>query len=397
MIIPNWNQYYPDLDSANEFQKKYYKIFQSGMVRGEFIEIDGNLSYIFLYLYETVNNFIKDKRILLLVKKFELINNFYGELGNVEIYINEWLKDAYIYIQDYENAWEYLKKCKNVSIQDIIYIRGNCGETSINSLTLFNILGSNTGLTKFGKSHIKEISLLVDLFLKDFHFEKKKNLIEFFLNQYDFGNLMESDFKELSEFFPNEKDYLLWKNTYLKTQKSKFPHPKKYNHHLFSGVPTESPTIERMVIPYLIMVALENEFKRIFREAENTVRVEKELPKVGEGWISETELFYKISNYYKDEKVIHHGKPLWLKRQHLDIYFPKRNIGIEYQGLQHLEPVAYFGGLKSFEKQQKMDKKKKRLCEANDCKLIYVYENYDFEELVRQIDTILYSAKMKKE
>ncbi len=80
----------------------------------------------------------------------------------------------------------------------------------------------------------------------------------------------------------------------------------------------------------------------IIRECENTVRDEMNLPKVGEGWISEMELYQKIVNEFKNEKVVHHGKPYWLKRQHLDIYFPEKNIGIEYQGAQHLRPIDFF-------------------------------------------------------
>ena len=59
-----------------------------------------------------------------------------------------------------------------------------------------------------------------------------------------------------------------------------------------------------------------------------------------------TELYYKIKETFPNEKVVHHGKPSWLGQQHLDIYFPYKNIAIEYQGLQHQEPVEFFGGKK---------------------------------------------------
>ena len=80
---------------------------------------------------------------------------------------------------------------------------------------------------------------------------------------------------------------------------------------------------------------MKNEIKRIVRECENTVREEMDLPKIGEGWISETELYYQIKKAFPREIVIHHGRPAWLGRQHLDVYLPKKNIAIEYQGNQH--------------------------------------------------------------
>lgn len=101
------------------------------------------------------------------------------------------------------------------------------------------------------------------------------------------------------------------------------------------------------------------------------------MPKIGEGWISETDLFYKISNHFINEKVIHHGSPIWLGRQHLDIYFPELNIAIEYQGEQHYKAIDYFGGQEALEKtieRDERDERKKLLCEKNNCFLIYVYK-----------------------
>ena len=100
-------------------------------------------------------------------------------------------------------------------------------------------------------------------------------------------------------------------------------------------------------------------------------------------------MFYKIKDQYPVETVIHHGRPNWLGRQHLDIYFPEKNIAIEYQGIQHNKAVEYFGGEKNFKKQQKLDKRKLKRCEENECNLIYVYPDYDFAEVKKQINDLL--------
>ena len=100
-------------------------------------------------------------------------------------------------------------------------------------------------------------------------------------------------------------------------------------------------------------------------------------------------LFKKILNAFPDEKVIHHGRPSWLNRQHLDIYFPKRGIGIEYQGEQRQKAVDSIKGEEGLKKRQKLDKKKVKLCRKNNCRLVYVYENYQLDAVIKQIRTLL--------
>lgn len=158
--------------------------------------------------------------------------------------------------------------------------------------------------------------------------------------------------------------------------------------NVFGGVP-RLINIATKSIPYLIHKAMEYEIKRVIREAENIYREEKDLPRVGEGWVSETELYYKIKEAFPNEKIVHHGKPSWLGLQHLDIYFPEKNVAIEYQGLQHNQPVDFFGGEESFKKNQERDQHKKDLCKKNNCALLYVYPEYDFENIKKEIEKIL--------
>lgn len=122
------------------------------------------------------------------------------------------------------------------------------------------------------------------------------------------------------------------------------------------------------------------------RKVENDLREEMNLPKIGEGWISETHLFYILKDEFTEEIVLHHASPKWLGRQHLDIYFPELNIGIEYQGAQHYEPIEFFGGQVAFEKTVERDKRKKQLCEKHKCHLIYVDKGYELKEIIAEIE-----------
>ena len=61
----------------------------------------------------------------------------------------------------------------------------------------------------------------------------------------------------------------------------------------------------------------------------------------------------------------------WLGKKSLDFYLPDYNIAIECQGIQHFEPVWFFGGEKTFKKQIKRDILKKEQCDKNGIKLLY--------------------------
>ena len=128
------------------------------------------------------------------------------------------------------------------------------------------------------------------------------------------------------------------------------------------------------------------------KEISNTVRVEKGLPKIGEGWISETLLYYAVKEALPEYQVIHHGNPKWLGLQHLDIYIPELKIGIEYQGKQHTEPVDFFGGAEAFEKNLERDNRKKRLCSENDLKLFYVFPETDTKIFISELHKYVKTA-----
>ena len=162
---------------------------------------------------------------------------------------------------------------------------------------------------------------------------------------------------------------------------------KKWEYFVFNGMPWHKRSLK--FYQFEASRNLEEIIIRLSREAENTVREEKGIPKIGEGWIAETELFHAINSWLKNEEVIPHARPDWLKPQHLDIFIPRLNLAIEYQGLQHDQPVAYFGGEKAYQETKKRDAKKKRLCKKNNINLVYVKEGYRFDEVKDQILTLI--------
>ena len=100
-------------------------------------------------------------------------------------------------------------------------------------------------------------------------------------------------------------------------------------------------------------------------------------------------MYYQLKESFSETEIIHHGKPKWLKKQHVDIWFPDYGIGVEYQGKQHDEPIEFFGGEESFIMNQERDKRKKELFNKNNSTLIEVREGYDLEKVVDEIKVII--------
>ncbi|MDX5710309.1 hypothetical protein SIK47_04130, partial [Clostridioides difficile] len=85
----------------------------------------------------------------------------------------------------------------------------------------------------------------------------------------------------------------------------------------------------------------------------------------------------------------HQYRPEWLNGQTLDVFVPSINLAFEYQGQQHSKSIDFFGGNEALEKNKLRDKKKKKLCDENNVKIIYW--NYD-----EPITTVVLKKKLKE-
>jgi hypothetical protein len=120
---------------------------------------------------------------------------------------------------------------------------------------------------------------------------------------------------------------------------------------------------------YIKKTAIEEDIDE--REAENRIRDKLGIPRIGEGWINETQLYKTICYLFPSFIVIREASPEWLGNQRFDIFIPDLKVAIEYQGQQHYEPVEMFGGKEALEKTKEMDKRKRSLCKKNGVNIIY--------------------------
>jgi hypothetical protein len=203
-------------------------------------------------------------------------------------------------------------------------------------------------ITKFGFVNIGLVEKMVQILIDDWENNKGVSIIEWILHEY--------------------------------------PEIPKKIHNLFNGTfYLKEPLTKILFYSFDESKELEILTKDLTRQAENIVREDRGLPKVGEGWLSETNLYYEIKEFLPNYEVILHGSPDWLNNQHLDIFIPKLSLAFEYQGLQHDKPLEYFGGEEAFKIRQQLDIKKSNLCKRHGVKIIYVREGYDINTLKKSI------------
>ena len=87
----------------------------------------------------------------------------------------------------------------------------------------------------------------------------------------------------------------------------------------------------------------------------------------------------------------------WLNKLRLDFYLLDYNIAIECQGLQHFKARSCFGGEKALESQIERDKKKKKLCDENNVRLIYFsnIKNLD-KDIITDLNDLLTVIKKQQ-
>ena len=85
-------------------------------------------------------------------------------------------------------------------------------------------------------------------------------------------------------------------------------------------------------------------------------------------WKGEFQMYKMAKELYPDAQYQYHSD--WLGRQSLDVYIPSISVGIEYQGIQHYEPVDHFGGKDAYLYRVELDIQKRQLCASNNVKLL---------------------------
>lgn len=383
--VPHWKHSYvysfSEIRDANSEQLGFYKVYKSNFLNGKYIDVKGNDNYSFILFYDLLENHNADiKKLRCYLKalaKYYPKTKSYGETEIIKKLENG---------DDFEKAWQMIIQKEYINVQKIIDYESKLNRELLDGELIVK-LGGFSHLTEFGQNNISEIKPFATKQLQNYKQEKETKFFDLFVQ-----NGEPIKVKKKVQVYPKHSILNFLKRSspiITKEYNSEYYKPfflsnAEYEHYkAIDDYQAESGYINSF--PHVVEKAIFNQCRLILKQAEDLYREAIGMPKVGEGWTSETELFYKISDYFKEEEVVHHASPKWLGRQHLDIYFPKLNIGIEYQGAQHYEPIEFFGGQEAFEKTVARDEKKKQLCEKHNCLLIYADKGYDLDEIINEI------------
>lgn len=391
--VPSWNNKYiysySDILDANPEQLNFYNDFKNHFIEGKYIDLKGNDNYSFILLYGLLSSHSLTTNEL--QNHLKALAKYYP---NTSRYTDSALITKLETLGDFENAWKIISQDNNLNVKKIIEYEKKLNRELLDAELIIKLAGFRH-LTEFGQKNINNIIPFAEERLKRYKLEKGIRFFDLFLqnglpininkmdvidNNESLDRLKSQDSETFYEYSPNYyKDFFL--------SMAEYEHYKTIDENqLKSGY--QNP------LPHVIEKSIFNQCRLILKQSEDLYREAIGMPKVGEGWISETELFYLLTNYFVNEKIIHHASPNWLGRQHLDVYFPKHSIAIEYQGQQHYEPIDFFGGHKAYLKSVERDQRKERLCKENNCTLIYVMKGYNINELIITIEEIMKKSEV---
>lgn len=348
---------YPSKENMNKRQAAFYRQLEASLNKGEYLDIEGNIAYVFIYLYYLISKW-EEKGFENLYEYLIYISELYKKEKSISIYCLSWAYDCLLGLKKYE---EYLEKSEPSEVF------GTLTERSSLRLNIQNWIGLEANpidlLLMAGGRKTKFLTTNQALYK-----EKVRNV-----------------------FSSYAKEQGGWFNVFKNWQ----PKHSSYYYSLFCNTTIgKKPKLEPKVISYWGAYDLVDKIQDLSREAENQARIEVGIPRIGEGWISETALFRKLESEFSTTTVIQHGHPEWLGRQHFDVWFPNWKIAVEYHGKQHFEPVDFFGGQHAFEEVVERDKRKDMLAKQHGVSLYIIAEDDDQDELICKIHKIVEKRKI---
>lgn len=338
-------------------QKEFYQGLKKHIEKGVYPDIEGQIDYVIVFLYALLD---------------KCDTNNYEKLYDYMIHYSELYKDD-IKISEACLHWSY--DCLLALEKYDLFLEKTEPEEPFGTRTHFSNLRLNV------QYHIGVPANPIDLVLMAGG-RKSKILIE---NIGLYKDMLQIVFNEYSQKNGDWFTILL---------KKIGPGAGGYKHPLLIETPDGQPELKFDTFCFYTSAFLIDEIKLLTQKAENKVRESIGIPRIGEGWVSETQLYRFLKSYFNKTIVIQHGSPDWLRQQHFDIWFLNWNIAIEYHGKQHFEPVDFFGGEDAFEATLKRDKKKLNLSRRHGVKLFVVTEDDDNDIIAKKIEK--YVLKTRK-
>ena len=348
--------YVEHLSEASKEQTEFFNYFKECFYNGIILDVKCFYEYPKFLVEDMLMDKVKPLQIWL--EDYDRLIKAYPQVSDNAAYNLRWFDSRY------DVGWELAKRKTNLDISYIGFFEEKLSKALFNVELLLKIDGV-IELSPWGKQHLNEIIPFIHKEFDEFQKKWNRRFLQVFVDST----------------LNTNQSYDYYKQFYVTEEQFDFYNNIEYGKFL--------PTNYEKPLPNLVEHAIKEQCKKFSVDAEDSYRESIGMPKIGEYWRSETELYYSIKEAFKNTEVKQHASPRWLGLQHLDVYLPEFNIGVEYQGVQHYRPVDYFGGVEAFEKGQERDAKKKRLCAENNCALLYVDEGYDLSEVINLIGQII--------
>jgi hypothetical protein len=347
--VPEFRIYFPTEAEMTRGQRRFYRHLRKELSKGRHPDVDGQISYLFAYTYEILARWRE--------KGFESIHDHLQDLGEA-----------------YHHEEKFSSGCKRWSLDCLLARRMYDQFLERGALSSpFGTVTHESNLRLNVQHHIGAVADPVDLF------RMASGRATKIAKQHP--GLFRDALCEVIETKANENGP--WLDRILREIGNKVG---GYEYGMFQGAPiVRNPKLEFKLFAYYTASDCLAEIKAAGKDAENVVREKLGLPKIGEGWIAETELFHNLEKSFPETLIIQHGRPAWLGRQHFDVWFPRWNIAVEYHGEQHFKPVEFFGGEEAFRANQERDQRKSRLASRHVVKLFVATAETDYNELVESI------------
>lgn len=339
-MVPPFRKTFPSVGDMSADQKAFYRHWHEEWRRGNAVPVERQISYVFCYIYDVLRNQPAE----IISELTRLKDAYRHEADPLPFYCAWWISDCYVVLGQYVKALTAfpdlpLTGRSSSNTDSLLSLKLMVG-SRIAGKDLLTLIGPR--VTAWGRNHLDDVARYLDVAVPAHEQNHHVDLLRGWASS--------------SHKYP----YFVFTG--------------------FNGTPTSLPCYSFSRNPKAIEFAAS-----MAREAENTAREERQLPRVGESWIGEVAFFYELKEKLKEWQVVHHGQPVWLGQQHLDVFIPELGVAVEYQGSQHDQAVEFFGGEEAFRQTQRRDARKFRLCRRNGVRLIYARPGYNLEEVVRDI------------
>ena len=107
-----------------------------------------------------------------------------------------------------------------------------------------------------------------------------------------------------------------------------------------------------------------------------------------------SDFLYSLDVYYISQHKYHDLVGMKNGLLSYDFYLPIYNLLIEFQGIQHEQPIEYFGGEEQFEIQQEHDKRKREYAKQNNINLLEIWY-YDIDNIEEILTNTLNNLKLE--